>query len=191
MIRERKNNSLTSINILAPLVLFCFFAISAILVILLGAKVYESTIKGSEKNYTAGTAVAYITEKIHRADSKDAVSVGSFDGIPALIISGTNSEEGKADSDTSETNSSADNNAEMAGNKRDTETTYIYACNGSLCELTALPDSGASAGDGTPILPVSAFSVSSDNGHIITFSCTDEDGNTASGKAAVRSGEVG
>ena len=76
-----------STDILFVLVLFLVFTSSALAVILLGARVYQSTSSRMESNYNVRTALAYVSEKIRQNDESGAVSLCELDGIPALTLS--------------------------------------------------------------------------------------------------------
>ena len=75
-----------STDILFVLVLFLVFTSSALAVILLGARVYQSTSSRMESNYNVRTALAYVSEKIRQNDESGAVSLCELDGIPALTL---------------------------------------------------------------------------------------------------------
>ena len=76
-----------STDILFVLVLFLVFTSSALAVILLGARVYQSTSSRMDSNYNVRTALAYVSEKIRQNDESGAVSLCELDGIPALTLS--------------------------------------------------------------------------------------------------------
>ena len=48
--------------------------------------IYRSATEHSSLNYTAGTSLSYISEKIHQSDENGSVSLGTFDGLDALIL---------------------------------------------------------------------------------------------------------
>ena len=81
--RTRKNHM---IDFLFPVALFFVFAVSALTVILLATNIYRSATEHSSLNYTAGTSLSYISEKIHQSDENGSVSLGTFDGLDALIL---------------------------------------------------------------------------------------------------------
>lgn len=120
-------------DVLFVLILFLTFAASALTVVLLGAKVYESTSARMEDNYTARTALAYISEKIRHFDTKDAVSVRELDGTSALVLS-----------------------EEIDGIPYDT---WLYFHEEMLCELFIKASSTVSPDDGTPIVELKDFSI--------------------------------
>ena len=74
------------IDYLFPIALFFVFALSALTVLLLAARIYQSTTENSSLNYTSRTSLSYISEKIHQNDMDGKVTIGSFDGCDALIM---------------------------------------------------------------------------------------------------------
>ena len=62
-------------QVLLSLVLLCFFAASALMVVIFGARVYRGTVAGSAENFSRRTAVSYLAEKIRQADQQSAVSI--------------------------------------------------------------------------------------------------------------------
>ena len=120
-----------STDILFVLVLFLVFTSSALAVILLGARVYQSTSSRMESNYNVRTALAYVSEKIRQNDESGAVSLCELDGIPALTLS-------QRMEDTS-------------------YITYLYFQDGALKELLTEASREVSAEQGTAIISLKAF----------------------------------
>lgn len=149
------------IEFLAPLALFFAFALSALIVIVFAARVYKNTVEDSARNHTAGTAIAYITEKIHSGDTEGAVSAGRFDGCDALLLRSTFSD--------------------------DTYVTAVYLKDGQLMELFMKEGADTSADAGTPVLPLSAFRVEETDAGLFRVECTDEDQHTKTAYISVRS----
>ena len=148
-------------NVLMPLILLLCFALCATAVLLFGADVYSETVSASAMNDNSRTALAYISEKIHRCDENGAVSVGEFDGCECLVI-GQN----------------------LNGTAC---TVYIYEYNNSLMELFAEDGASVSAAFGTEICRISDFSVQELSRGVFRFTCTDTDGMQASAIASVKS----
>ena len=156
--RSQKNHM---IDFLFPIALFFVFAVSALTVILLAANIYRSATEHSSLNYTAGTSLSYITEKIHQSDENGNVSLGSFDGRDALIL--------KQEYD---------------------ETlyfTYIYTDGNTLKELYVKDGTQVNAASGKPILTVKSFHMDIVNEHAFRFTCVDEKNQKASSIVSVRS----
>lgn len=154
---ERKH----MIDFLFPVALLFVFAASALTVILLATNIYRNTTEHSSLNYTAGTSLSYITEKIHQSDENGKVSIGSFNGLDALILEQVINEESYF--------------------------TYIYKDKGELKELYIKDGVEAPASSGKPILSVKSFAMKAVSEQTFSFSCTDEDGKTASSIVSVRS----
>lgn len=149
------------IDFLFPVALFFVFALSALTVILLAARIYQSTTETSSLNYTSRTSLSYISEKIHQNDINDAVSLGSFDGCEALVIKQSVGE--------------------------DIYYTYIYADNKELKELFVKDGTTAKASSGRKILDIQDFSIEQISDHLLKFSCTDQNNQTASSVIGIRS----
>ena len=75
-----------AIDFLFPVTVFFVFTISALTVILLAARIYQSTADDSQRNYTSGTALSYITEKLHQNDLEDSIFLDELDGTQAVVL---------------------------------------------------------------------------------------------------------
>ena len=73
-------------DIIFILSLFCIFTASALLVVLMGADVYQGITKDMDYNYSSRSSISYVTEKIRQHDSEGQVFVGNLEGEPALIL---------------------------------------------------------------------------------------------------------
>lgn len=149
------------IDFLFSVALFFVFALSAVIVILLAARIYQSTTENSSLNYTSRTSLSYIGEKIHQNDLDGAVYLGSFDGYEALVME-----------------------QEL---KDVTYYTYIYACDNELKELFTSGDSGIKASSGQTILEIQNFSMEQLSDNLFKFSCTDRNNQQASTIVGIRS----
>lgn len=138
------------IDLLFPIALFFVFTVSAIVVILLATRIYQSTADTSFRNDTARTALTYISERIHQNDSLGGISLGNYDGCEALIL--THSEE-------------------QAG-----YTTYIYVHEGQLKELFIKNGVSPSASVGKTIISVEDFLMEEIDMGLYRFSCLNIDG---------------
>lgn len=79
------------VDILFVLALFGMFAVSALVLVTIGADVYRHTVQDMSDNYDARTAIAYITEKVRQnnvllSDDTSAVTLSELSGEPALIL---------------------------------------------------------------------------------------------------------
>lgn len=149
------------IDFLFPVVLLFVFAISALTVILLAARIYQSATEHSSWHYTSGTGLAYISEKIHQNDVDGTITLGNFDGCDALIMKQSVGE--------------------------DSYYTYIYADKNQLKELFIKDGAAADASSGRTILEIQDFSMEQLSDHLLKFSCTDQENQTASTMICIRS----
>ena len=69
----KRNKSV--VDFLFILALFGAFAITALFVVLFGARIYKSTVANMNTNYEKRTAMSYITEKIRSHDYTGGVDV--------------------------------------------------------------------------------------------------------------------
>lgn len=79
------------VDILFVLALFGVFAVSALVLVTIGADIYQHTVSDMNTNYDSRTAIAYITEKIRQSDcvlsdGTPAVSIGTLEQTPTLIL---------------------------------------------------------------------------------------------------------
>lgn len=149
------------IDFLFPVALFFVFAVSALTVILLATNIYRSTTESSSLNYTAGTSLSYITEKVHQSDENGSVSIGTFEGRDALILEQSLNDE--------------------------TYYTYIYTDQNELKELFVKDGVEASAASGKTILPVQSFTMKEAGDRSFAFTCIDTDGQKAYSVVSIRS----
>ncbi|HCT91002.1 MAG TPA: DUF4860 domain-containing protein [Lachnospiraceae bacterium] len=149
------------IDFLFPVALFFVFALSALTLILLAARIYRSTTENSSRNYTSRTGLSYISEKIHQSDEGGRIYPGEFEGCEALIIEQTYREK--------------------------IYRTYIYAFDGSLRELFVRDGTYAKASDGNSLLEIHDFSIEQITDDLLKFDCTDSMDRRASALIAIRS----
>lgn len=149
------------IDFLFPIALFFVFALSALTLILLAARIYQSTTENSSLQYTSRTGLAYISEKVHQNDENGTVYLGSFDGCDALVLEQEYEEE--------------------------TYYTYIYISEQNLKELFIKEGAEADAEDGRTILEVQDFTTEQISDKLFRFECTDMKERTSSIVIGVRS----
>ena len=140
MVKQNRNHLHThSIQTIAVVVLLLIFAFSSLVLVSLGASVYERNVADMQGASAERTAYAYLTQKVRQGDVAGRMRVGSFPGredVDALIFS-----------------------REI---REDIYETYLYAHDGSLCELTIRQSANASPDMGAAILPVDHFSITQD-----------------------------
>lgn len=149
------------IDVIFPIALFVIFALSALTVLLLAARIYRFTTENSALNYTARTGLSYISEKIHQNDAGGQVKIGELDGREALV---------------------------MTQEYDDTKYyTYIYAYDNELKELFMKENAKAELSAGTSIMEIRGFSMEQQEEGMFRFTCTDQNDQTDSILVAVRS----
>lgn len=115
------------------LLLFGVFAVSVLSVLLSGAGVYRRLTERDDLSYDRRTAVQYVATRVRQADRQGAVSVRTFEGCPALILS-----------------------EEIEGEVYETR---IYHYDGYIRELFVSADGAFLPEDGEKVLPAGSFLV--------------------------------
>lgn len=146
---KRKSESKHIVDVLFVLALFCLFAIYAVLLIIVGAKVYQKTIDGMEANFNTRTPYSYITEKIRQSDRSGAISVGKIEEYDALILT-----------------------EEIQDRKY---CTYIYAKDGYMKEFMTAKGNVLTPDAGQNIVPVADFHVLQNTDGLFEITITDTD----------------
>lgn len=129
--------------------LFVLFAMTACLLVLIGARQYRATASAMNKNYEIRTAASYLTEKIHQNDCSAGISIVEFAGGNALALA-------------DETDSSY--------------TTYIYYYDGYLRELFVGENAVYTPDSGQEIVACDAFEPELIRSGLILATVTDTDG---------------
>lgn len=135
------------IDLFFTLSLFCLFAASAFLVVLIGSGVYRNTAAHMQENYAVRTTISYVAEKIRQHDTAGGTSLTNIDGETVLMF----------------TDSVEDNSYD----------TYIYDYNGYLCELVIREGSTFSKDQGEQILAVDSLSFSDEGNGFIRVTVSD------------------
>ncbi len=143
-----------TVDIIFILALFGAFIVSALLIVVLGARVYQTTVNQSGQNFASRTALAYVTEKIRQHDEDGSVSIAEVEGQPVLRL------------------------AQSYGNT--SYYTYLYYDDGYLKEITVEDFYQLSLQDGEKILAVSDFEMKKLNDALYSFKITDTYGETIS-----------
>jgi len=84
MTRQTRNNKIDTAFVL---MVFCVFAISVFMVLVLSASTYSNMNDLSAEGQNERIALSYIRTKIRNADTAGAISIEDFYGIPSLAIS--------------------------------------------------------------------------------------------------------
>lgn len=79
------------VDVLFVLALFGLFAVSALILVTIGANVYKRTVDDMSINYETRTSVSYIAEKIRQNDTlslstEGGISITELSGEPALLL---------------------------------------------------------------------------------------------------------
>ncbi|MDO5572656.1 MAG: DUF4860 domain-containing protein [bacterium] len=143
-----------TVDILFILTLFGAFIVSALLIVVLGARVYQNTVNQAEKGFSTRTSLAYVTEKIRQHDEDGSVSITEIEGHQVLCLS-------QKYGDTS-------------------YDTYLYYDNGYLKELTVDDFYTPSLTEGQDIIAVTDFEMQRVNDALYSFRITDTDGTSVS-----------
>lgn len=143
------------VDILFLLALFAVFMVSALFIILFGAKIYKSTVNNMENNFTHRTSLSYVTEKVRQHDYDNGIEVSEYNGTPLFIF-----------------------NQFYNGNSF---STYLYAHEGYLKEQTINSEYDFIPENGQSILKINSFTadlitdslykceIENDTGETVTF----------------------
>lgn len=145
--RNNRKRQSHVVDLFFTLSLFCLFAASALIVVLIGSGVYKNTTAHMEENYSVRTAVAYVAEKIRQHDVAGGASLSTIDGETVLVFTDT-----------------VDNMNYH---------TYIYSYNDFLCELVVKDGNTFSKEQGEQILKVDSFSLSDEGNGFIKVTASE------------------
>lgn len=152
--RLKKSSHTSATDLFFTLALFGLFAASSFLLIMIGVRVYQSSVTVMEDTYSTSTALAYVTEKIRQHDQTGAISLSQLEGQTALVLKDTVEE--------------------------DSYLTYIYSDGTYLRELSVKESRPVSADLGEKILEVKNFSITDQENGFWEFSASDKNGNPVS-----------
>ncbi len=140
------------VDVIFMITVFGVFMLSALFVILFGAKIYKKTAHDMTVNFNSRTALAYVTEKVHQHDRRGGVSISIEEANPVLTLRQfINSDE---------------------------YCTYLYEDNGYLKELTAKGDVPLVKSAGKEILKLKSFTAAAVSDSLYRFNIEDDEGNT-------------
>jgi len=151
MVRLTRNNR-RAIDIFFILALLALFAITSFFVIIIGARQYHSIADRMTENYETRTATSYLTEKFNQHDVTGSVSITDIDGIVAVSLTQNVSDR--------------------------TYTTYIYAYDGYLREITVSAGTEITPASGQKIIEAASLSVEACSNNLYCFTLTDTYGTT-------------
>jgi len=146
---ERRTHTIDRAFLLAVLAVF---AIGSLLVSVFGARQYQKTISNMDKNHEERTCSTYIREKVRQAGENATVEIADIDGVSVLKL-------------TQELNDGM-------------YSTYIYAKDGSLCEVLLPYDSVFETSMGEDILPINEITFKKDNNGLLDVDIVLPSGST-------------
>ena len=157
----KHKTSFFSAQALAVLLVGAVFAFCLMLVLLTGAEGYAALVRRGEEGYRQRTASQYLTTRIRQAPSGASITVGDFQGTPALEIL-----------------------EELEG---DLYLTRVYCHEGYLRELFTPAEGSFEPGDGEKLLPLAQVSFHGRD-DLLDVTLTWEDGwpNSAAGFELMR-----
>ena len=139
------------VDIIFMITVFGVFMLSALFVVLFGAKIYKRTAHDMSVNFSSRTSLAYVTEKLHQHDRKNGVEIiEDTDGPILKLKQFINSDE---------------------------YCTYLYEFNGHLKELTVRGDVDLVKSAGKDILKLNSFESTKVSDSLYRFNLEDDEGN--------------
>ncbi len=135
-----------SVDILFALSLFAVFAITSLLLVFSGTRVYENIATNLESTFASRTAISYLKKQIDQNAVSDAVSIDEVEGAEVLRLEET-----------------------LDG---DNYVRYIYLHEGYLCELYTKSDIEPQLSAGQALLELKWFEID-ENGELLTFTVAD------------------
>ena len=140
-----------SVQSASTLLLFFLYVLFLLPVLIMSAGAYRKSVEGQERGHNLYTASGYITAKFRSYDTEvHRIQTGFLGEFPALMF-----------------------NENLEGKEY---TTYLYLDGKELKELFTESGSAASAGMGTTIAFLDAFSVKECENGLYAFLLTDEQG---------------
>lgn len=151
---EENSQHRHSIDLFCVISLFLLFVLAAMLVVVLGSNIYAGSVRGMSEHGEVRTAVSYITQKVRQDREQGAVSIESFGGSDALVLSEN------TDGTVYETR--------------------LYLYDGHLTELLAVQGSDLSPDAGTPVMTMQSLSFRMLSPELLRVAGTFRDGETVS-----------
>lgn len=138
------------------------FAVFATLLVLLGARAYQTTVARSEAHVNGRVLESFIVNTVRADDAAGAVSVETVDGLDALHIA-----------------------YDYDGEWYDK---WVYCYEGSLRELFTAREFGFVPADGERVCDARSMTLRQ-NGNLITAELTDAEGRVHQARIALRCGQ--
>jgi len=83
MMRRARGQKIDTVFVL---IIFCVFAVSVLMVLMLGASIYQNMTDITRDGYDERMVLSYIWTKIKNNDDAGRISIGEFHGMPALFF---------------------------------------------------------------------------------------------------------
>jgi len=84
-----KNSGGRKADTVFVLIIFCVFAVSVLLVLMLGASIYKNMTEITQDGRSERTAISFIWTKVKNCDEAGSIYVGDFYGLNALCFDET------------------------------------------------------------------------------------------------------
>lgn len=154
----------TSYSTVLGLLLVCLFAVCMLFTLAYGATIYKDISSVMDSQYGTRTVLSYVVTKVRHYDVAGSVELGSLDGMDAIIL-----------------------REEIDDEKY---LTYIYAYDGSLCELFCPAYLELTLDSGEQIISLDELEFSlSDSGNLLEIKVSLGD-DTARQTLYIRSGKA-
>lgn len=157
-------NSKHLMDLLFTVALLGVFAVTALMVVIMGANVYKKTVERMDEGFALRTSISYISQKVRQNDVQNAVSIGEVEGAQALVLSQT-----------------------VGGQVYQT---WIYYDSGALREVFVKAGSEVKASDGQPIVELGGFVIAEAPNGMHTFTMIDNNQNELSVTVGQRSSQI-
>ena len=141
------------VDLLFTLALFCVFAASSLMVVIIGANVYKGTVSSMNGNFNLRTSLSYVAQKVRQNDLMGGVRLEQFGEGNALVLE-----------------------QELEG---ETYQTWIYYDSGAIRELFVAEGADMSPADGEEIMRAGGFTAEQAGESLYRFTVTDESGKSA------------
>ena len=125
------------------------FAVFSMLLAVLGAQAYRTTVDNSAAHTQKRIVTAFVRNAVRAQDERGAIAVEDHDGLPVLALS-----------------------SELDGERY---VQYIYSLNGKLCELFTSAEYPFAPEDGEPVCDAQRFEPTLE-GNLLTVRVTDANG---------------
>lgn len=158
----QKNGVIHKLDSLFILLIFGVFAVVSLLLVAIGAGVYQRADEQIRINTEVRSSLSYIANKVRANDRADALSIKTLDGVTVLSMR-------------------QDTEAEL--------TDYIYYYNGKICEQLTFGDTAFKADYGEAVVAAESF-IMEKEGNLFTFTVKDSSGTSTSISLCSRSSSL-